>query len=69
MKGKFIAKCILMGILGIGFVFALGFVVMSLWNWLMPEIFGMKNISYAQAFGLLILAKGSAVAPFIYTIF
>jgi len=57
MKGKWIAKCILMGILAIGFFFALGFVVMYLWNWLMPELFGLKVISYCQAFGLLILAK------------
>lgn len=34
-----------------------GFVVMRLWNWLMPEIFGLKIISFAQALGLLILSK------------
>ncbi|MGH8371903.1 MAG: hypothetical protein ACRETO_04140 [Gammaproteobacteria bacterium] len=33
-----------------------GFVVMGLWNWLMPAIFGLKTISYTQAFGLLILS-------------
>ena len=33
------------------------FVVMRLWNWLMPEIFGLKMISFAQALGLLILSK------------
>ena len=34
-----------------------GFVVMRLWNWLMPEIFGLRAISFAQALGLLILSK------------
>ncbi len=37
--------------------FLLGFVVMALWNWLMPTIFGMHTITYWQAFGLLILSK------------
>jgi len=35
----------------------LGFVVMGLWNWLMPSLFGLKLISYWQAMGLLILSK------------
>jgi len=33
-----------------------GFIVMLLWNWLMPEIFGLAEISYIQAWGLLLLA-------------
>jgi hypothetical protein len=57
MKGKLIAKCIFMGIIAIGAFFALGYVVMYLWNWLMPAIFGLKMISYCEAFGLFILAK------------
>lgn len=39
------------------FVALLGFVVMSLWNWLMPALFGLKAIGYWQALGLFILAK------------
>ena len=34
-----------------------GFVIMWLWNWLMPELFGLSIISYWQAVGLLILSK------------
>ena len=34
-----------------------GFVVMWLWNWLMPALFGLHVISFWQAFGLLILSK------------
>jgi hypothetical protein len=33
------------------------FVVMSLWNWLMPALFGWHLISYWQALGLLVLSK------------
>jgi hypothetical protein len=40
-------------------VFALlfGYVIMLLWNWLMPMLFGLKAITYWQGFGLVILAK------------
>lgn len=34
-----------------------GFVIMRLWNWLMPAIFGLRTISFAQALGLLVLSK------------
>ncbi|HSU88200.1 MAG TPA: hypothetical protein VLL56_05165 [Terriglobia bacterium] len=36
---------------------ALSFVVMSLWNWLMPALFGLRVISFWQALGLLLLSK------------
>lgn len=42
---------------GIVFAAAFGFVVMSLWNWLMPAVFGWHVITYWQALGLLILSK------------
>ena len=49
--------------MGIGFVvigtlaaFVFGYVAMSLWNWLMPAIFGLKIITYWQAVGLLFLS-------------
>ena len=35
----------------------MGFVIMGLWNWLMPPLFGLHAIGFWQAFGLLILAK------------
>jgi len=46
-----------------GFIFALVFiavlslVLLLLWNWLMPAIFGIPTITYIQAAGLLILSK------------
>ena len=39
------------------FVAVFGFVVMGLWNWLMPGIFGLKPIGYWQAWGLIILGR------------
>lgn len=41
----------------VAFVALLGFVVMSLWNWLMPALFGLKTIGYWQALGVFILCK------------
>ena len=34
--------------------FLFGFVTMALWNYLLPDIFGLPKISYWQAVGLLI---------------
>lgn len=33
------------------------FVVMSLWNWLIPSIIGWRAITFWEALGLLILSK------------
>jgi hypothetical protein len=35
----------------------LSFVVMHLWNWLLPGVVGWKAITYWQALGLLVLCK------------
>ena len=32
-----------------------GWIVMLLWNWLMPSIFGLKTITYWQGWGLIVL--------------
>jgi len=34
-----------------------GFVVMYLWNWLVPDLFGGHTIGYWQAWGIIILSK------------
>jgi Ca2+/H+ antiporter, TMEM165/GDT1 family len=34
-----------------------GFLIMSLWNWLMPGIFGLHLIGFWQAVGILVLSK------------
>ncbi len=45
-----------MGILGVGFLFLFGWIVMLLWNWLMPDLFGLKRLNYWKAWGLLALS-------------
>jgi hypothetical protein len=39
------------------FALAFGWLVMLLWNWLMPVLFGLGAIGYWQAFGIVVLAK------------
>ncbi len=39
------------------FALLFGIGVMYLWNWLMPEIFGLGRIAFWQAFGLILLAR------------
>lgn len=49
------------GILGLltasGFALLFGYVVMLLWNWLMPAIFSLSVITFWQSVGLIILAR------------
>jgi len=48
-------KIVPLAILGIA---ALSWVVMALWNWLMPTLFvGGREINYVQAMGVLLLSK------------
>jgi len=35
----------------------LGAIIMVLWNWLMPALFGLGTINYWQGFGILLLAQ------------
>jgi hypothetical protein len=46
-----------MVVLGIGAAFLFGLVIMWLWNWLMPLIFGLPEVTYWQGLGLLILSS------------
>jgi hypothetical protein len=39
------------------FILISSFVVMQLWNWLMPALFGLRLITYWQAMGILVLSK------------
>ena len=43
-------------IIAAGMALILGFVVMWLWNWLMPTIFGLTKITFWQAWGLVVLS-------------
>ena len=50
-------KVFFMILMGILFAFLVGYVVMRLWNWLIPDLFGLTTITYWQAVGVLVLAK------------
>ena len=39
-----------------GMALVFGLIVMALWNWLMPAIFGLPTIAYWQAWSLVLLA-------------
>ncbi len=57
-RGKHWAKKIgLIIVLVPVFVFVFGFVVMTLWNYTMPAIFGITTITFWQAIALTILSK------------
>lgn len=55
-RGPWIAGRIARGIV-IGLVIALvfGVFVRLLWNWLMPGVFGLREITYGQAIGMIVL--------------
>ncbi|MEL6917085.1 MAG: hypothetical protein AAFO99_05070, partial [Bacteroidota bacterium] len=52
-----IVKVIFFIVLGLVLAFLIGYLVMWLWNWLMPELFGLPQVGYWQAVGILVLAK------------
>lgn len=57
MKKFWIKKGIIFFIIFLAAVTAFGFIVMGLWNVLLPTILGVKAISFWQALGLLLLSK------------
>jgi len=57
MKTKRILRVLKFVLLGALAAAAFSFVVMSLWNWLMPALFGWHVVTFWQALGLLVLSK------------
>ena len=55
MRLMWIAPLAIMGILA--FIFIVGTIVMHLWNWLLPELFGWSRIGFWQTLGLLALCR------------
>jgi hypothetical protein len=51
----FIAPLAILGILL--FIFIGGEIVLHLWNWLLPPLFGWRLITFWQALGLLVLCR------------
>ncbi len=57
MKTVKVFKYVGFGILGAGFLFFAMWLIMLLWNALIPEIFNGPVLTYWQAAGLFVLAK------------
>ncbi len=58
VKGLRIAGLVVLGVIGAAlFALVFGWLVMILWNWLMPAIFHLGLITYWQAFGIVVLGK------------
>jgi membrane protein required for beta-lactamase induction len=55
MRNSFEAIAALIGLVAIVIVL-LGYPLMLLWNWLMPIIFGLPEITFWQAIGLNLLS-------------
>jgi hypothetical protein len=51
----FIAPLAILGMLL--FIFIGGELVLHLWNWLLPPLFGWRQITFWQALGLLVLCR------------
>lgn len=56
-RGRWVARGAAFLVLGLAFVAVLSFVVMSLWNELVPSLFHGPSLQYWQAVGLLILSR------------
>jgi hypothetical protein len=57
MKRRWILRGLKFLLFALLFVAVFSFVVMWLWNWLMPALFGWHVITFWQAVGVLILSK------------
>jgi len=57
MKGRWIVHGLKVLLVVLAAATALSFIVMGLWNWLVPPIIGWKAIDFWQALGLLALTR------------
>lgn len=53
-----VSRCIKIGLLAVAGIGALTWIVMELWNCLLPDLFtGVSRIGYWQALGVLVLSR------------
>ena len=57
MKRRWILRAVKFVVFAAMAAAVLSLVVMGLWNWLMPRLFGLHPIGFWQALGLLLLSK------------
>jgi hypothetical protein len=56
-RGFWIRKIFMFLVLGAAAVMLFGFIVMNLWNAILPQVIHVSAISFWQAVGLLVLSK------------
>jgi hypothetical protein len=57
MKARWALRALRIGLLVIAAAAVLSFIVMGLWNWLAPAVFGAQTITFLQALGILVLSR------------
>jgi hypothetical protein len=57
MRSRWIVRAFKMLLMMAAAFAAFGWLVMRLWNWLAPEVFGWHPITFWQALGLFLLSK------------
>ena len=57
MRSKRPVRIVKFAVFAVAAVAVVGFLVMSLWNWLMPAVFGLRPIGFWQSLGLFLLGK------------
>jgi hypothetical protein len=57
MRMNRVGKVLLMILAAVVFIAVGGQVVLHLWNWLLPPLFGWRVITFWQALGLLLLCR------------
>jgi chromate transport protein ChrA len=57
MKARWVIRGLKIAAIAIVAVTVFGFILMNLWNWLAPAIFGARTITFWQALGILVLSK------------
>lgn len=57
MRRKFLMFAPLILLAFVAFVAVGGLVVRELWNWLLPAIFGWRQVTFWQALGILMLCR------------
>ncbi|HTW68019.1 MAG TPA: hypothetical protein VME17_25565 [Bryobacteraceae bacterium] len=57
MRARWVVRGLKIAAIAITAVAVLSFILMSLWNWLAPAVFGGRTITFWQALGILVLSK------------
>jgi hypothetical protein len=57
MRARWVIRGLKIAAIAMLAVTVFGFILMSLWNWLAPAVFGARTITFWQALGILVLSK------------